>query len=154
MFNRTVLAATAVVLAGSAHAESVEVYVVDMLDNIQNGYCLDIAKGQGENANPDDGLQAHTCYSYRGEIGSDQTFSTSRFESQELYMPDFDVCATAESLEAGSGIGLTACNGSDLQKITFSLILILQLNVKIYAENNKVFKYHKRDYVLFSRNSH
>ncbi len=44
-----------------AFAANVEIYLVDMLDNIQNGYCIDIAKGRGANANPEDGLQAHTC---------------------------------------------------------------------------------------------
>ena len=50
--------------SGSAVVASnnVEIYVVDKLDNIQNGYCIDIAKGKGSSANPADGLQAHTCY--------------------------------------------------------------------------------------------
>ena len=35
-------------------------------------------------------------------------------------MPDFDVRAMAKSLEAGSPIGLATCDGSDLQKVSFS----------------------------------
>ena len=100
-------------------AENVEITLIDVLDGITSSYCIDIAGGN-QNIDITKGLQVHTCYSYRGEIGTDQTFSTSRFASNELYMPDFDVCATAQSLEAGAAIGLSACRGSDLQKILFS----------------------------------
>jgi len=48
-------------IAGAAQAENVEIYLLDMLDSAQNGYCIDIAKGREEAANPDDGLQGHTC---------------------------------------------------------------------------------------------
>lgn len=43
---KTSLMTIVVLSAGMAHAENVEIYVVDMLDNIQNGYCIDIAKGK------------------------------------------------------------------------------------------------------------
>lgn len=98
---------------------NVEITLIDVLDGVTSSYCIDIAGGN-QNIDITKGLQAHTCYSYRGEIGTDQTFSTSRFVSNELYMPDFDVCATARSLEAGSAIGLAACDAGDLQKILFS----------------------------------
>jgi len=68
----------AAMTASVASAENVEVYVVDMLDNIQDGYCLDIAKGRGADANPDDGLQAHTCYSPSGEVLVDQAFDPAQ----------------------------------------------------------------------------
>ncbi|MEM7719068.1 MAG: hypothetical protein AAF222_07675 [Pseudomonadota bacterium] len=48
-------------IASPALAEKVEIYLLDILDNTQNGYCIDIAKGREEAANPDDGLQGHTC---------------------------------------------------------------------------------------------
>lgn len=105
--------------AGAAYPENVEVYVTDMLDNIQNGYCLDIAKGQGANANPDDGLQAHTCYSPSGEIFVDQAFDPDRFADSVLYMPEFDVCVQAGSTDAGASIELAACDGSDAQNWAF-----------------------------------
>ena len=100
-------------------AENIEISLIDILDGVTSSYCIDIAGGN-KNIDISKGLQAHTCYSYRGEIGSDQTFTTSRFTNNELYMPDFDVCAMAKSLEAGSPIGLAACDGSDLQKVSFS----------------------------------
>ena len=54
-------------------AAEVEVAVKNQLDGKLNGYCLDITGG-GPNVDPTRGLQAHTCYSYRGAIGSDQAF--------------------------------------------------------------------------------
>ena len=106
--------------AGAAQAESVEIYLVDMLDNTQNGYCIDIARAQGEAANPDDGLQGHTCYSPSGELMVDQIFDTEQFAENVLYMSEFDVCAELSSLEAGTSIDLAACDGSDAQRFIFS----------------------------------
>ena len=50
--------------------EVVEIYLIETLDE-PRGFCLDI-KGYKSNANIDNGLQAHTCYSYQGEIAVDQ----------------------------------------------------------------------------------
>lgn len=118
MFKFTTCAA-ALLLTGAAQAESVEVYVTDMLDNIQSGYCLDIAKGQGADANPEDGLQAHTCYSPTGEIFVDQAFDADQFDDGVLYMPEFDVCMQAPSTDAGASVELAACDGSDAQSWAF-----------------------------------
>ncbi len=107
-------------IAGSAHAESVEIYLLDMLDNKQNGYCIDIAKGREEAANPDDGLQGHTCYSPGGALGFDQTFDTEKFADGLLYMVNFDVCVQISSAEAGSALELAACDGSAAQGFEFS----------------------------------
>ena len=106
--------------AGAVRAESVEIYLVDRLDNTQNGYCIDIARAQGEAANPDDGLQGHTCYSPSGELMVDQIFDTGKFAENVLYMPEFDVCAELSSVEAGTSIDLAACDGSDAQSFAFS----------------------------------
>ncbi len=106
--------------ANIALAENVEIHLSDMLDNIQNGYCLDIARAQGDKANPDDGLQGHTCYSPSGELGVDQKFDSEMFAKGTLYMPDFDVCAMVSSVDAGSGIELAACDGSAEQTFVFS----------------------------------
>ena len=102
-----------------AAAENVEIYLTDMLDNKQNGYCIDIAKGKEEAANPDDGLQGHTCYSPGGALGYDQTFDTEKFADGILYMVNFDVCTQISSTDAGSALELAACDGSDAQKFSF-----------------------------------
>ncbi len=103
-----------------ALAENVEIYLSDMLDNTQSGYCIDIARAQGPKANPDDGLQGHTCYSPKGELMVDQIFDTTQFADNLLYMPEFDVCAEIASAESGSSIGLAPCNGSEAQSFMFS----------------------------------
>lgn len=119
MLKTTTLATAVMLVSNAVQADSVEIYVTDMLDNIQNGYCLDIAKGQGANANPDDGLQAHTCYSPSGEIFVDQAFDADQFADGVLYMPEFDVCVQAASTETGASVELAACDGSDAQSWAF-----------------------------------
>ncbi|MBT0956599.1 RICIN domain-containing protein [Alphaproteobacteria bacterium KMM 3653] len=111
---------SALLPAGAAMAENVEIYLLDRLDNKQNGYCLDIARAQGANANPDDGLQGHTCYSPLGELMVDQIFDTEKFAEDTLYMPEFDVCAEMAGLEAGSAVNLAACTGAEMQSFAFT----------------------------------
>lgn len=106
--------------AGAGQAENVEIYLLDMLDNKQAGYCIDIAKGKEEAANPDDGLQGHTCYSPGGSLGFDQVFDAEQFADGILYMVNFDVCTQASSTEAGSLLELAACDGSEAQSFEFS----------------------------------
>lgn len=106
--------------ATAVHAENVEIYLLDMLDNTQAGYCIDIAKGKEEAANPEDGLQGHTCYSPGGALGFDQTFDTEQFSDGVLYMVNFDVCTQASSTEAGSLLELASCDGNDAQRFAFS----------------------------------
>lgn len=98
--------------------ESVEINLIDELDGIINGYCLDIAGGN-ENVDPSNGLQVHTCYSYEGDLGTDQIFATAEFTNDALYMPVYDVCAEVASVAAGATVGLNACNGSELQTLSF-----------------------------------
>lgn len=117
-FFTTLFAAS--LAAGAAQAESVEIYLSDLLDNTQNGYCVDIAGGKGAQADPANGLQAHTCYSPLGELLVDQIFDSGQFSDGLLYMPEFDVCAQAPSLEAGASIELADCDGSDAQDFAFS----------------------------------
>jgi len=120
MFKITTTVFAAILTAGVASAENVEIYVVDMLDNIQNGYCLDIAKGKGASANPADGMQAHTCYSPLGEVLVDQAFDPEQFKDGVLYMPEFDVCVQAPATDAGAAVELASCDQSDAQKWVFS----------------------------------
>lgn len=114
------IAVCALGLTSPALAENVEIYLLDMLDNTQNGYCIDIAKGREEAANPDDGLQGHTCYSPGGALGYDQTFDTERFADGELYMVNFDVCTQLTSTDAGSPLELATCDGSAAQSFSFA----------------------------------
>ncbi len=112
--------AISLVSALAAQADPVEIYLTDKLDNIQNGYCLDIGGAKGRDANPEKGLQGHTCYSPLGALGVDQIFESDKFADGFLYMPEFDVCAEVASVEAGTGIDLATCNGGETQSFVFS----------------------------------
>ncbi len=98
----------------------VEITLVDELDGIKSGYCLDIARGQKADANPANGLQAHTCYSHEGELAIDQIFDASKLADEQLFMPEFDVCATVSAVELDATVGLAACDGSETQRLVLS----------------------------------
>lgn len=119
-FFTTVALIGTVFAATSANAENVEIYLNDILVNKQNGYCIDIAGAKGASANPEDGLQGHTCYSPSGELGVDQKFDSAKFADGVLYMSDFDVCAELSSTEAGTTVDLSTCDGGDAQQFVFS----------------------------------
>ena len=91
-----------------------EIQLVDKLDD-QRGYCIDI-RGHKERAKVQRGLQAHTCYSYQGQIGVDQTFDTSLTAVGKFFLPAFDVCMEAENSYQGSRLILTRCTDQNLQK--------------------------------------
>ena len=98
--------------------ESFEIYLLEELDE-SRGYCVDV-KGSKTNANPDNGLQAHTCYSYQGEISVDQKFDKTKIEESEFYMPFFEVCMEAESIEESATLQLKICNKNEKQKFSLN----------------------------------
>lgn len=108
---------TATLMSAGAFAQSVEVALVDNLDGDLSTYCFDIM-GSGENADPSRGLQAHTCYSYRGALGIDQIFEASGVAEGRFFMPEFDVCATLSEAAVGATLGLATCDGSAAQQIS------------------------------------
>ena len=93
--------------------ETVEVVLVDRLDE-PRGFCLDI-RGHKHRARVDRGLQAHSCYSYQGQIGVDQGFDSDGIQAGRFHMPGFDVCMTAGGSQAGARLGLAKCDGSAQQ---------------------------------------
>jgi len=93
----------------------VEIYLLDPLEDSRN-FCIDIV-GYKANADTQSGLQAHTCYSYQGEISVDQGFDKQRISEQEFFMPSFEVCMTFNSTD--NDLALSVCNGSEIQKFTF-----------------------------------
>ena len=94
--------------------ESVEIYTLDKLDEYR-GYCLDI-KGYKLKAKTDNGLQAHTCYSYQGEIAVDQSFDSLKFNKNQFFLSAFDVCMEVASISLSAPIRLSKCNNSKLQE--------------------------------------
>ena len=115
-----ILVQAGLLLPVAALAADVEVTLKDGLDGNLNGYCFDI-RGGGRNIDPSAGLQSHTCYSYRGDLGSDQAFDPEGIARGEFKIPAFDVCATMEGTDAGAGVTLTACDQSELQQFDFAL---------------------------------
>ena len=61
-------------ITSSQADDNVEIYLLNQLDD-PRGFCIDI--GHKLKAKIDKGLQAHTCYSYQGEISPDQGFNLS-----------------------------------------------------------------------------
>lgn len=116
MIKTTAISALMIPLASGAFADEVEIYLTDMLDNTQVGYCVDIGGGKDEGAKVESGLQGHTCYSNLGALGVDQVFDTDKFADGILYMPNFEVCAET----SGTSLALASCDGSDAQSFVFT----------------------------------
>jgi len=95
----------------------VEVMLVSKSEETR-GYCLDIAGGKGNTAPLDKGLQAHTCYSYTGNILEDQGFNSAFISKGEFKISYFDVCMSASSFTQGATLLLAKCDQSDAQKFT------------------------------------
>ncbi len=108
--------------------ETIEIYLLNNLNDTR-GYCIDMM-GYKNNADVSKSLQAHSCYSYQGEISVDQGFDKLKITQEEFYIPHFKVCMESESTEKSSSLILKACNKSEKQKF------ILQNDGKIQPKNN------------------
>ena len=95
-------------------SELVEVNLVNQIDE-QRGYCIDI-KGYKLRAEVNRGIQAHTCYSYQGQIAIDQGFDRKKIINNQFFFPGFNVCMEASSIAASGKLLLKDCNLRDVQK--------------------------------------
>lgn len=110
---------TIMLFASHTLADSrIEVALQAPLDD-ERGYCLDIFGFQFM-ASVDRGLQAHTCWSYRGGVGVDQWFDAERIENNQFMMPHFKVCMDAGDLSPGSPLALRKCDQSIGQAFTLT----------------------------------
>ena len=96
----------------------VEVYLLNQLDDYR-GYCIDI-KGYKSKARVNKGLQAHTCYSYQGEVAVDQGFDALKLTKNQFFLPAFDVCMEAVSIAAIAKIQLRNCRNEKFQEFELS----------------------------------
>ena len=87
--------------------DNVEIYLLNQLDD-SRGFCIDI-KGHKLKAQINKGLQAHTCYSYQGEISPDQGFNSLKLTKNQFILPSFNVCMEASSLKASTNLKLEKC---------------------------------------------
>lgn len=92
----------------------VEIYSLNGLDD-NRGFCIDI-RGHKSKAKVNRGLQAHTCYSYQGEVAVDQGFDSSKLMKNQFQLPAFNVCMEAESVTASASLQLSKCRGRQLQR--------------------------------------
>jgi len=109
------LCITASVVWSKSEVNLVEIKLLDNLDD-KRGFCIDI-KGHKFKAKIERGLQAHTCYSYQGDIAVDQGLDANRFKQNELFFPNFDVCVHPTSYKNPMSLNLIKCNNT--QKFIF-----------------------------------
>ena len=109
--------------------EIVEIYSLNQMDD-DRGFCIDI-RGHKSKAKVNRGLQAHTCYSYQGEVAVDQGFESSKLIENQFHLPAFDVCMEAVSVTASASVYLTKCRGGQLQRFK------LDKEGKIYLMDDK-----------------
>lgn len=114
LFATLTLSSIVLLLTTAQASQGVEVRLASLLDDTR-GFCIDIL-GSKSRAQVTSGLQAHTCYSYQGEIGIDQAFDKKRISENAFYLPGFDVCMTATVISSGAGLALQECNKQDSQQ--------------------------------------
>ena len=98
--------------------DNVEVYLLNHLDD-SRGFCIDV-RGHKFKAQINKGLQAHTCYSYQGEISPDQGFSSLKLTENQFILPSFNVCMEASSLTPSANLRLRKCDRNKLQNFEWS----------------------------------
>ena len=94
--------------------EIVEIYLLNQIDD-NRGFCIDM-RGHKSKAKTTKELQAHTCYSYQGEVAVDQGFSSLKFSENQFYLPAFNVCMEAVSLTVSGSLKVRKCQIGQLQK--------------------------------------
>ena len=98
--------------------DNVEVYLLNQLDD-SRGFCIDI-RGHKFKAQINKGLQAHTCYSYQGEISPDQGFNSLKLTKNQFFLPVFNTCMEASSLTPSAELRLRKCNRNKLQNFEWT----------------------------------
>jgi hypothetical protein len=124
----TIIILSLFLITPSQAVNNVEIYLLNQLDD-SRGFCIDI-KGHKLKAQVNKGLQAHTCYSYQGEISPDQGFNSLKLTKNQFILPAFNVCMEASSLTPSTNLRLRKCDRNKLQNFELS-------KNKIRLSNNK-----------------
>ncbi len=133
-FKNSILATIALgtfALSSYLSAEPVELYLLDPIDGILNHYCLD-TNGPPTNMQLEAPLQAHTCYSYQGELTADQAMDSDDIVKGRLRITAVDLCAQLDGNEPGATIRLAECEVGENQN--FELRLNGQIAPTAYPE--------------------
>ncbi|MDB9812498.1 RICIN domain-containing protein [Candidatus Pelagibacter sp.] len=113
-----IIALSFLLITSSQADDNVEIYLLNQLDD-PRGFCIDI-RGHKLKAKIDKGLQAHTCYSYQGEISPDQGFNSLKLTKNQFILPFFNVCMEASSLKVSTNLKLEKCDRNKLQNFEWS----------------------------------
>ena len=105
-------------ITSSQADDNVKVYLLNQLDD-SRGFCIDV-KGHKFKAQINKGLQAHTCYSYQGEISPDQGFSSLKLTKNQFILTSFNVCMEASSFTPSANLRLRKCDRNKLQNFEWS----------------------------------
>jgi len=125
------------IVLGESDVDLVEIKLINNLDD-ERGFCIDI-KGYKDKAKINRGLQAHTCYSYQGEIAVDQGLDSNKFSYNQLFFPNFNTCINASSLNKEMYLNLVECI-DEKQFIFFkdnTIRLISDLNLCMTVNNRE-----------------
>ena len=99
--------------------DNVEIYLLNQLDDSRS-FCIDV-RGHKFKAQVNKGLQAHTCYSYQGEISPDQGFSSLKLTKNQFILTSFNVCMEASSFTPSANLRLRKCDRKKLQNFEWSI---------------------------------
>jgi hypothetical protein len=105
-------------ITSSQADDNVEIYLLNQLDD-PRGFCIDV-QGHKLKAQINKGLQAHTCYSYQGEISPDQGFNSLKLTKNQFILTFFNVCMEASSLKTSTNLKLEKCDRNKLQNFEWS----------------------------------
>jgi hypothetical protein len=94
-----------------SEVDLVEIKLLNNLDD-KRGFCIDI-KGHKFRAKISRGIQAHTCYSYQGEIAVDQGLDVNKLKQKKLFFPYFDVCVHPTSFKNPLNLNLEKCGSTE-----------------------------------------
>jgi len=94
-----------------SEVDLVEIKLLHNLDD-KRGFCIDI-KGHKFRAKISRGIQAHTCYSYQGEIAVDQGLDANKLKQKQLFFPYFDVCVHPTSSKNPLNLNLLKCDNTE-----------------------------------------
>ena len=94
-----------------SEVDLVEIKLLNNLDD-KRGFCIDI-KGHKFRAKISRGIQAHTCYSYQGEIAVDQGLDANKLKQKQLFFPYFDVCVHPTSSKNPLDLNLLKCDNTE-----------------------------------------
>ena len=99
-------------------SQIIEIFLLNKLEE-DRYFCLDI-RGYKTRAIVSKGLQAHTCYSYEGNIAVDQGFDRDLLGIGKFRVSAFNSCMQRKNVKIPSPLALVPCDNKKLQKFFLS----------------------------------